>query len=200
MGFVLCDFGSFLRSGSFFSPENQSSGQTYRTKSPARLPFFSEKPRSPRPNSIAVAIIPIRCSGRHPLVCHLIWILTGVGFWRESSRTLSHPVAIRPPTLHLLGLADRRLGSGTDGETRTHTPLSGQRILSPVRLPFRHIGMGLRPSGSNLKSASAPGNKKVHGFFQRIITGALLSKRVESSSMSSGAIPMPEPGFCPPSV
>jgi hypothetical protein len=29
----------------------------------------------------------------------------------------------------------------TDGGTRTRTTLSGQRILSPLRLPFRHIGM-----------------------------------------------------------
>jgi hypothetical protein len=27
-----------------------------------------------------------------------------------------------------------------DGGTRTRTTLSGQRILSPLRLPFRHIG------------------------------------------------------------
>jgi hypothetical protein len=27
-----------------------------------------------------------------------------------------------------------------DGGTRTRTALSGQRILSPLRLPFRHIG------------------------------------------------------------
>jgi hypothetical protein len=30
---------------------------------------------------------------------------------------------------------------GTDGGTRTRTTLSGQRILSPLRLPFRHIGL-----------------------------------------------------------
>jgi hypothetical protein len=29
----------------------------------------------------------------------------------------------------------------TDGGTRTRTTLSGQRILSPLRLPFRHIGL-----------------------------------------------------------
>jgi hypothetical protein len=29
----------------------------------------------------------------------------------------------------------------TDGGTRTRTTLSGQRILSPLRLPFRHIGV-----------------------------------------------------------
>src|ERR1700736_5412277 len=28
-----------------------------------------------------------------------------------------------------------------DGGTRTRPPLSGQRILSPLRLPFRHIGI-----------------------------------------------------------
>ena len=31
-------------------------------------------------------------------------------------------------------------GSGADGGTRTHTSLSRKRILSPLRLPFRHIG------------------------------------------------------------
>ena len=30
--------------------------------------------------------------------------------------------------------------SGAEGETRTRTPISGQRILSPRRLPFRHLG------------------------------------------------------------
>ena len=30
---------------------------------------------------------------------------------------------------------------GADGGTRTRTTLSDQRILSPLRLPFRHIGM-----------------------------------------------------------
>lgn len=28
-----------------------------------------------------------------------------------------------------------------DGGTRTHTPLTEKRILSPLRLPFRHIGL-----------------------------------------------------------
>jgi hypothetical protein len=36
-----------------------------------------------------------------------------------------------------------------DGGTRTRTDLSVQRILSPLRLPFRHIGA--RP-GSRMKS------------------------------------------------
>lgn len=31
-----------------------------------------------------------------------------------------------------------------DGRTRTGTGGESQRILSPVRLPFRHIGMGFR--------------------------------------------------------
>ena len=30
--------------------------------------------------------------------------------------------------------------SGAEGETRTRTPPKGQRILSPRRLPFRHLG------------------------------------------------------------
>ena len=49
-----------------------------------------------------------------------------------------------------------------DGGTRTRTALSGQRILSPLRLPFRHIG------------ARAEANEAAHrwtgkrNFFQRI--------------------------------
>jgi hypothetical protein len=31
--------------------------------------------------------------------------------------------------------------AGADGGTRTRTDLSIQRILSPLRLPFRHIGV-----------------------------------------------------------
>ena len=33
-----------------------------------------------------------------------------------------------------------RSSSHADGGTRTRTDLSVQRILSPLRLPFRHIG------------------------------------------------------------
>ncbi|GEM_PF-2985826 len=32
--------------------------------------------------------------------------------------------------------------NGADGGTRTRTPLSEHRILSPVCLPFHHIGLG----------------------------------------------------------
>jgi hypothetical protein len=58
--------------------------------------------------------------------------------------------------------------AGADGGTRTRTALSGQRILSPLRLPFRHIG------------ARAKANEAAHrwtgkrNFFGRI-------KRVRSS-------------------
>ena len=34
----------------------------------------------------------------------------------------------------------RYVSPGADGGTRTRTDLSIQRILSPLRLPFRHIG------------------------------------------------------------
>jgi len=33
---------------------------------------------------------------------------------------------------------------GAGGETRTHTTFYGPRILSPVRLPFRHTGCFLK--------------------------------------------------------
>ncbi len=38
--------------------------------------------------------------------------------------------------------AARRIegSDGAEGGSRTHTPLAGQRILSPPRLPFRHLG------------------------------------------------------------
>ena len=37
-------------------------------------------------------------------------------------------------------VATRRAKAGAGGETRTHTTFYGPRILSPVRLPFRHTG------------------------------------------------------------
>ena len=36
------------------------------------------------------------------------------------------------------------LGFGAGGRTRTDTAFYGPRILSPVRLPFRHTGGGMR--------------------------------------------------------
>jgi hypothetical protein len=41
----------------------------------------------------------------------------------------------------------------TDGGTRTRTTLSGQRILSPLRLPFRHIGYILQLPISPISTA-----------------------------------------------
>jgi hypothetical protein len=32
------------------------------------------------------------------------------------------------------------ISEGADDGIRTHTPFSQERILSPLRLPFRHIG------------------------------------------------------------
>src|SRR5206468_9914842 len=37
-----------------------------------------------------------------------------------------------------LGIRDS--GAGAGGGTRTHTAFYGPRVLSPVRLPFRHTG------------------------------------------------------------
>jgi hypothetical protein len=42
------------------------------------------------------------------------------------------------PAVRTIGQA--RDPAYADGGTRTRTALSGQRILSPLRLPFRHIG------------------------------------------------------------
>jgi hypothetical protein len=44
--------------------------------------------------------------------------------------------------------ADQLLERLADGGTRTRTALSGQRILSPLRLPFRHIGFGPAVAGA----------------------------------------------------
>jgi hypothetical protein len=51
-----------------------------------------------------------------------------------------------------------------DGGTRTRTILSGQRILSPLRLPFRHIGSCQQarsgpPFCKYKKGGSADGNR-----------------------------------------
>jgi hypothetical protein len=46
--------------------------------------------------------------------------------------------------------------ASADGGTRTRTALSGQRILSPLRLPFRHIGARAEPNeAARRKTASA---------------------------------------------
>ena len=37
--------------------------------------------------------------------------------------------------------ANRVKVNGAEGGTRTHTPFAGKRILSPPRLPFRHLGL-----------------------------------------------------------
>ena len=47
-----------------------------------------------------------------------------------------------------------------DGGTRTRTALSGQRILSPLRLPFRHIGArAMKPRTPGLASAISAANQ-----------------------------------------
>ena len=43
---------------------------------------------------------------------------------------------------------------GTGGGTRTHTRIAPQRILSPLRLPFRHTGIA-SPSESSASSGPA---------------------------------------------
>ena len=44
-------------------------------------------------------------------------------------------------TVHNSQRVSSTLGnSGAGGGTRTHTTFDGPRILSPVRLPFRHTG------------------------------------------------------------
>jgi hypothetical protein len=43
-----------------------------------------------------------------------------------------------------------------DGGTRTRTTLSGQRILSPLRLPFRHIGLRADPQSTQFGPLRKP--------------------------------------------
>ena len=50
----------------------------------------------------------------------------------------------------------------TDGGTRTRTTLSGQRILSPLRLPFRHIGVRQQASVPRAAFLQAQ-----NGYFQK---------------------------------
>jgi hypothetical protein len=70
-----------------------------------------------------------------------------------------------------------------DGGTRTRTALSGQRILSPLRLPFRHIG------------ARAEANEAAHrwtgkrNFAQRNQTGAIFgATRLRSIGLTPSAL------------
>ena len=51
--------------------------------------------------------------------------------------------------------------AGADGGTRTRTDLSIQRILSPLRLPFRHIGVRQQASVLRLASLQAQ-----NGYFK----------------------------------
>ena len=44
-----------------------------------------------------------------------------------------------------------------EGGTRTHTSLAGKRILSPPRLPFRHLGMMV----DSLKRRRADSNRRI---------------------------------------
>ena len=54
---------------------------------------------------------------------------------------LDEPVfAPRRSDAAAFALASQRAKAGAGGETRTHTTFYGPRILSPVRLPFRHTG------------------------------------------------------------
>jgi hypothetical protein len=94
----------------------------------------------------------------------------------------SHSNLVLVPPLPMAGLALRAYGSrlrskrirlaaalarrqpfepcsrpaSADGGTRTRTALSGQRILSPLRLPFRHIGARAEPNeAARRQTASA---------------------------------------------
>ena len=69
------------------------------------------------------------------------------------------------------GHSERKLTDGAGGRTRTDTTFYGPRILSPVRLPFRHTGkggFGIQPQrrfaggtnwAANYSSDSAPASE-----------------------------------------
>ena len=48
---------------------------------------------------------------------------------------------VGPDPGRLGGAAEIPYLNGAEGGTRTHTTLSGQRILSPLCLPFHHSGL-----------------------------------------------------------
>ena len=76
--------------------------------------------------------------------CHLFMVLNLVNIPAFQSKvtykihTMCHPRNDEKPIKHLIITAFIEVGAG--GETRTHTTFYGPRILSPVRLPFRHTG------------------------------------------------------------
>jgi hypothetical protein len=69
---------------------------------------------------------------------------------KASSRRFGKPNLLLPKPTQLYNLPPepKTYHRFADGGTRTRTDLSIQRILSPLRLPFRHIGA--RP-GSRMK-------------------------------------------------
>jgi hypothetical protein len=62
-----------------------------------------------------------------------------MGIVRSEVITVALP-AFEMKTAPRLQSGSRLQIDGADGGTRTRTDLSVQRILSPLRLPFRHIG------------------------------------------------------------
>ena len=83
----------------------------------------------------------------------------------------------------------------TDGGTRTRTTLSGQRILSPLRLPFRHIGVRSQPSvrARNFTVYAQDGQSIV--FCNAVATSPIARLRVGSrtelnhSQVQNGSLP-----------
>src|SRR5688572_12829698 len=57
-----------------------------------------------------------------------------------SFRFLALPCAQPLSGSEPLSPSQNTFSEGADGGTRTHTSISRKRILSPLRLPFRHIG------------------------------------------------------------
>ena len=60
-------------------------------------------------------------------------------------------------------LASQRAKAGAGGGTRTHTTFYGPRILSPVRLPFRHTGF----HGKTLIAKCPKRKRELEGGFNR---------------------------------
>ena len=75
--------------------------------------------------------------------------------------------------------------SGAEEGTRTLTPLSWQRILSPRRLPFRHLGMGVR---------LATKYRRTKAISYRAAAGLAVEPRSLMRVIYNGAtLPRPEP-------
>jgi hypothetical protein len=67
--------------------------------------------------------------------------------------------------VHWLGELKHRSAVGAGGRTRTDTTFYGPRILSPVRLPFRHTGFLAQKLTTNSPQVKRELSRKLLKFF-----------------------------------